>query len=64
MRALPAEQREVVYLRVYEGKTFQEIADWLAVSINTVASRYRYAMEKLRERLAVERNVEGVSHER
>jgi RNA polymerase sigma-70 factor (ECF subfamily) len=53
LRGLPAEQREVVYLKVYEGKTFQRIADWVGVSINTVASRYRYAMEKLREQLAV-----------
>lgn len=26
LRALPAEQREVVYLKIYEGLTFQEIA--------------------------------------
>ncbi len=59
LRALPAEQREVVYLKIYEGKTFQQIADWVGVSINTVASRYRYAIEKLREHLAIERRIEG-----
>ena len=52
LRALPAEQREVVYLKIHEGKTFQEIADCVGASINTVASRYRHAIEKLRERLA------------
>ena len=31
--------------------TFQEIADQLDESINTVASRYRYAIEKLRDKL-------------
>jgi RNA polymerase sigma-70 factor (ECF subfamily) len=48
MRTLPAEQREVLHLKVFEGFTFQEIAAQLGESINTVASRYRYAIEKLR----------------
>lgn len=52
LRVLPTEQREVIYLKVYEGLTFQEIADRCAVSINTVASRYRYAMAALRRALA------------
>ena len=51
LRALPAEQREVVYLKVYEGMTFQEIADRCGVSINTAASRYRYAADRLRREL-------------
>jgi RNA polymerase sigma-70 factor, ECF subfamily len=48
LRTLPAEQREVVYLKVFEGLTFQEIADRCGVSINTAASRYRYATQALR----------------
>ena len=48
LRELPAEQREVVHLKAFEGLTFQEIADLTSESINTVASRWRYAMEKLR----------------
>jgi RNA polymerase sigma-70 factor (ECF subfamily) len=51
MRTLPPEQREVVHLKVFEGMTFQEIADLCGESINTVASRYRYAIEKLRDQL-------------
>jgi RNA polymerase sigma-70 factor (ECF subfamily) len=51
LRVLPPEQREVVHLHVYEGLTFQEIADESAESINTIASRYRYALAKLREHL-------------
>ena len=51
LRSLPADQREVVYLKVYEGRTFREIADINGDSINTVAGRYRYAMEKLRARI-------------
>jgi RNA polymerase sigma-70 factor (ECF subfamily) len=52
MRSLPAEQREVIHLKVFEGWTFQEIADFGGDSINTIASRYRYAMDKMRERLS------------
>jgi RNA polymerase sigma-70 factor, ECF subfamily len=52
LRALPAEQREVVHLHVYEGMTFQQVADTCDESINTVASRYRYALAKLRELLS------------
>jgi RNA polymerase sigma-70 factor (ECF subfamily) len=49
--ALPPEQREVIHLHVFEGMTFQEVADATGDSINTVASRYRYALEKLRTTL-------------
>lgn len=52
IRVLPAEQREVLHMKVFEGMTFQEIADAIDESINTVASRYRYAIEKLRAHLA------------
>jgi len=51
LRDLPAEQREVVHLKVFEGMSFQEIAELTYESINTVASRYRYAIEKLRASL-------------
>jgi RNA polymerase sigma-70 factor, ECF subfamily len=52
LQQLPAEQREVVHLKVWEGMTFREIADLTGEALNTVASRYRYAMEKLRAILA------------
>jgi len=45
---LPPAQREVVVLKIYRDKTFQEIAAILELSQNTAASRYRYALEKLR----------------
>ena len=48
---LPADQREVIHLHVFEGMTFQEVADATGESINTAASRYRYAIEKLRAQL-------------
>ena len=48
---LPVEQREVVVLKIYEGFTFAQIGELTQVSPNTAASRYRYALEKLAERL-------------
>jgi RNA polymerase sigma-70 factor (ECF subfamily) len=48
---LPAEQREVLALKVDGGLTFLEIGAALAISPNTVASRYRYVLERLREAL-------------
>jgi len=51
---LSPEQREVVHLKVYEGQTFDEIAAATGVSINTAASRYRYALERLRQALGAE----------
>jgi RNA polymerase sigma-70 factor (ECF subfamily) len=45
---LPRPQREIVVLKVYREKTFREIAGMLELSLNTVASRYRYGLEKLR----------------
>jgi RNA polymerase sigma-70 factor, ECF subfamily len=49
IRSLPPDQREVIHLHVYEGMTFQEVADVAGQSINTVASRYRYALAKLKQ---------------
>ena len=46
--ALPDDQREVIVLHVWGELTFSEIGDLLSVSSNTAASRYRYALAKLR----------------
>ena len=46
---LPYQQREVFVLHVQGGLKFREIAGLLSVSINTVQSRYRYGIQKLRE---------------
>lgn len=51
LHALPPEQRAVVHLKLWEDMTFDGIAEVLGVSINTAASRYRYALDKLRQRL-------------
>ena len=42
------EQREVIVLHLHQEMRFKEIAEALGISINTVQSRYRYGLEKLR----------------
>jgi RNA polymerase sigma-70 factor (ECF subfamily) len=51
---LPAEQKEVLVLKIWAGLSFGEIAAALEIPANTAASRYRYALAKLREQLAEE----------
>ncbi len=51
MGALPPEQRAVVHLKLWEKLTFGQIAATLGIPANTAASRYRYAIDKLRDRL-------------
>jgi RNA polymerase sigma-70 factor, ECF subfamily len=51
LRDLPPEQREIIALKIDGGLTFAEIATALSISPNTAASRYRYALEKLRAAL-------------
>ena len=51
MRALPDPQRAVIALRIDGELTFEQIGQALGVSPNTAASRYRYGLAKLRERL-------------
>jgi RNA polymerase sigma-70 factor, ECF subfamily len=48
---LPFEQRSVVHLKLWEGLTFEAIAETLEIPPNTAASRFRYGLDKLRERL-------------
>jgi RNA polymerase sigma-70 factor (ECF subfamily) len=45
---LPYEQCEVIVLHLHQEMRFREIAEALGLSINTVQSRYRYGLEKLR----------------
>ena len=51
LRELPDEQREIIVLRVWGEMTFEEAATALGISPNTAASRYRYGLAKLKERL-------------
>jgi RNA polymerase sigma-70 factor (ECF subfamily) len=49
---LAYEQREVIMLHLRGGMKFREIAGLQGISINTVKSRYRYGLEKLRTLLS------------
>jgi RNA polymerase sigma-70 factor (ECF subfamily) len=55
---LPPEQREVIVLKIWSEYTFEQIAELMELSPNTVAGRYRYGLEKLRKCL------KGKSYER
>ncbi len=45
---LPHEQREVIVLHIHGQMRFRAIAEFLAISVNTVRGRYRYGIRKLR----------------
>ncbi|MGV3662471.1 MAG: RNA polymerase sigma factor [Prosthecobacter sp.] len=51
LTVLPLEQRSVAQLKLWDGLTFEEIAEVQGIPLNTAASRYRYALEKLRSEL-------------
>lgn len=48
LTTLPAEQREVIVLKIWHQLTFDAIAELLEISPNTVAGRYRYGIQKIR----------------
>ena len=45
---LPVEQAEILQLKFVDSLNFVEISELLNVNVNTVKSRYKYAIEKLR----------------
>jgi RNA polymerase sigma-70 factor, ECF subfamily len=49
LKQLPAEQRDIVMMRMYYDMSFKEIADQLNISINTALGRMRYALINLRK---------------
>ena len=56
LQSLPDDQRQVVVLHIWGELTFAQVAEILNIGANTAASRYRYALEKLREAMAVKDN--------
>jgi RNA polymerase sigma-70 factor (ECF subfamily) len=58
LETLPLEQREVIVLKIWSNCTFEEIGGLLEISPHTAAGRYRYGLQKIRNKL------KGVSHER
>ncbi len=49
LQTLPAEQREVIVLKVWHQHTFENIGEILDLSPNTVAGRYRYGLQRIRQ---------------
>ncbi len=61
MRALadlPAEQREIIVLKIWNRFTYEEIGGLLEISPNTAAGRYRYGLQKIKSKM------EGADYER
>jgi RNA polymerase sigma-70 factor (ECF subfamily) len=46
---LPADQKEVLIMRMYQDMSFKEISEVTGVSINTALGRMRYALLNLRK---------------
>ncbi len=46
---LPADQKEVLLMRIYKDMSFKEISENTGVSINTALGRMRYALINLRK---------------
>ncbi|HAQ60740.1 TPA: hypothetical protein DCR49_01860 [Candidatus Delongbacteria bacterium] len=51
LNGLPDEQKDVILLRS-NGLTFREIAEMKQISINSVLSRYRYGVDKIKYSIA------------
>ncbi|MFC1587152.1 RNA polymerase sigma factor [Planctomycetota bacterium] len=52
LAGLPVRQRELIMLKNYNGLTFRDIAVILEEPLQTVATRHRAAVEKLKERFS------------
>lgn len=55
LKELPEKFSEVVVMKIWGERTFDEIGRILGISLNTAASRYRYGIEALRKKLATPR---------
>lgn len=51
LQELPYQQREIIILHIHGGMKFREIAESQGLSLNTVQSRYRYGLDRLRSQL-------------
>lgn len=51
IRQLSPDERETIVLKIYDGLTFQEIADLRGVPLPTAASWYRRGLDKLKIQL-------------
>ena len=49
IEGLPADQKEVLVMRMYQDMSFKEISETTGVSINTALGRMRYALMNMRK---------------
>jgi RNA polymerase sigma-70 factor (ECF subfamily) len=63
LEELPAEQRQIVRMRIYEEKTFAIIAKELKIPIGTALGRMRSALQKLKAKLDPTKSGENASDE-
>ncbi len=54
LNLLPEGQRTVLILKVISGLSFKQISSVVGIKMNTAASRYRYAIQKLKSTLGPE----------
>jgi len=54
LNKLPQEQRQVIHLSYFRGKSHGAIAQWLDLPVGTVKSRIRLAMQSIRSELTSE----------
>ena len=54
LNLLPEGQRTVLILKVISGLSFKQISSVVGIKMNTAASRYRYAIQKLQSTLKSE----------
>ncbi len=55
LKELPAKFAEVIVMKIWGERTFDDIGKSLDISLHTAASRYRYGLEALRKKLAAAR---------
>ena len=60
LKKLPEKFSEVIVMKIWGENTFAEIGEILDVSLNTVASRYRYGLERLRKNLETVRKNDDI----
>jgi len=60
LKRLPTKFSEVIVMKIWGENTFAQIGEILGVSLNTVASRYRYGLERLRKSLESVRQNEDI----
>lgn len=55
LKELPPKFSEVIVMKIWGDRTFDDIGKSLDISLHTAASRYRYGLEALRKKLAAAR---------